>query len=157
MTRLRAGRSGVRNSAGGRNYLLSKTFRTPIPWVGGDLAQGVHWPARKVEHSVPSSAEFKSEGCTYPFVLPAFIGSSETTLQCFCAELAFWPSRWPRGLRGRSVVTRLLGLRVRISPAAWMSVSCDCFVFSRRGICDGLIPRAEESCQVRACVGRWVC
>jgi hypothetical protein len=35
-------------------------------------------------------------------------------------------SQWSRGLRRGSTAARLLGLRVRIPPGAWMSVSCDC-------------------------------
>jgi len=31
-------------------------------------------------------------------------------------------SQWPRGLRRRSAAARLLGFRVRIPPATWMSV-----------------------------------
>ena len=34
---------------------------------------------------------------------------------------------------------RLLGLRVRMPPGVWMSVSCECFVLSSRGLCDGSI------------------
>ena len=33
-------------------------------------------------------------------------------------------SQWPSGLRGGSAVDRLLGLRFRISPKAWMFVLC---------------------------------
>ena len=51
----------------------------------------------------------------------------------------------PRGLRGGSAADRLLGLRVRIPPEAWMSVCCECCVFSGTGLCDGLITRPEES------------
>jgi len=36
----------------------------------------------------------------------------------------------PRGLRSGSAASRLLGLRVRILPRAWMFVSCDCNVLS---------------------------
>jgi hypothetical protein len=57
-------------------------------------------------------------------------------------------SQWPRGLRSVSAVARLLGLRVRIPPRAWMSVSCECCVLSGRGLCVGLITRPEESYQV---------
>ena len=35
-------------------------------------------------------------------------------------------SQWPRGLRRRSGAVRLLGLRDRIPPGAWMSVCCEC-------------------------------
>ena len=52
---------------------------------------------------------------------------------------------WSRGLRPRSAVARLLGLRVRIPLVEWMSVCCECCVLSGRGLCDGLITRPEES------------
>ena len=54
-------------------------------------------------------------------------------------------SQWPRGLRRRSSAARLLRLWVRIPPGAWMFVCCECCVLSGRGLCDGLIPRPEES------------
>jgi hypothetical protein len=46
------------------------------------------------------------------------------------------------------LAARLLGLRVRISPRIWMSVSCKCWVLSGRGLCVGLITRLEESYRV---------
>jgi hypothetical protein len=54
-------------------------------------------------------------------------------------------SQWPRCLRRGSAAVRLLGLRVRIPPGAWMSVSSECCLLSGRGLCDGLITRPEES------------
>ena len=51
-------------------------------------------------------------------------------------------------LRRGSLASRLLGLRVRIPPAAWMSVSCECCVLSVKGLCDGPITRPEESYRV---------
>jgi hypothetical protein len=54
-------------------------------------------------------------------------------------------SRYPRGPRRGSAAARLLGLCVRIPSGAWMSVSCQCCVLSRRGLCDGLVTRPEES------------
>ena len=51
----------------------------------------------------------------------------------------------PQWLSGRwcgSAADRLPGLRVRIPPAAWMFVCC---VSSGIGLCDGSIPRPEES------------
>jgi len=39
------------------------------------------------------------------------------------------------------------GLRVRMRPGAWMSVSCDCYVLSGRGLCDGSITHEEVSYQ----------
>jgi len=37
-------------------------------------------------------------------------------------KIKFADSRWPRGLRHGTAVARLLGLRVRILPVAWMFV-----------------------------------
>jgi hypothetical protein len=58
---------------------------------------------------------------------------------------SFSRSQWPRSLRLRSSAQRLLGSWVRIPPGAWISVSCTVFVMSGRGLCDGPIPRPEES------------
>ena len=55
-------------------------------------------------------------------------------------------SQLPSGLRRVSTADRLLGLRVRISPEAWMFVLC---VLSG-SLCDGLITRPE--CGVSFCV-----
>jgi len=54
-------------------------------------------------------------------------------------------------MRG-SASARLLGLRVRIPPTALMSVSCECYVLSGRGLCEVLIACAEEYCRVWLCV-----
>jgi hypothetical protein len=45
---------------------------------------------------------------------------------------------------------RLLRLRVRIPPVAWMSISCECCVLSNRGLCNGPITRPAE-CDVSDC------
>jgi hypothetical protein len=58
-------------------------------------------------------------------------------------------SQWPRGLRRGSAAARLLGLRVRIPPGTWMSVSCESWVLSDRGLCIGLITRPEQSYRLR--------
>ena len=52
---------------------------------------------------------------------------------------------WPRGLRHGSSAFGLLGLRVRIPPRTWISVSCECCALSGRGFYDGLITLPEES------------
>jgi hypothetical protein len=54
-------------------------------------------------------------------------------------------SLWPRGLKRRSAVARLLGLRVLIPSGAWRSLCCECCVLSTRGLCNGPIARPEES------------
>jgi hypothetical protein len=53
--------------------------------------------------------------------------------------------QWPSDLRRESTAYRLLGLRVRIQPVAYISVSCECCVLSGRDLCDGPIPHPEES------------
>ena len=53
-----------------------------------------------------------------------------------------------RGLRCGSAAAGFLGLWVRITPEAWMSVFCECCVLSGRVLCDGLITRPEESYRV---------
>jgi hypothetical protein len=54
-------------------------------------------------------------------------------------------------ITSRSAADRLLGLRVRIQPGAWMVVRCECCLLSGRCMFDGLIPRLEESYR-RRCV-----
>jgi len=54
-------------------------------------------------------------------------------------------SQWPRGLRRRSAVARLLKLRVRISPGIWMSFCLGYCVLLGRFLCVGLITRPDES------------
>jgi len=55
-------------------------------------------------------------------------------------------SQWPRGLRRGCAAARLQVSRVRIPPAAWRSVSCECCLLSGRGLCIGLITRPEKHC-----------
>jgi hypothetical protein len=47
------------------------------------------------------------------------------------------------------VPDRFLGLRIRILSGVQMSVSFGCYVSSGTGLCDGPIPRQEESYRVR--------
>jgi len=47
--------------------------------------------------------------------------------------------------RCRSAAALFPGLRVRILPGAWLSVSCECCVLSGRGFCVGPITRPKES------------
>ena len=57
---------------------------------------------------------------------------------------------WPLFLRRGLAATRFPGLRVRIPPLSWMSLSCGC-VFSCGGLCDGPISRPGESYRVSLC------
>jgi hypothetical protein len=54
-------------------------------------------------------------------------------------------SQRPCGLTRGLAASRLLGLRVRIPPGAWMFFSGKRFVLSGRGLCVGLITSPEES------------
>ena len=45
--------------------------------------------------------------------------------------------QWQHGIRRGSAAARFLGLRVRIPPATWMSLCCDCCVLPGRGLCVG--------------------
>jgi len=61
---------------------------------------------------------------------------------------------WLRGLTRRYAVIRLLGLRVRIPPGAWILVSLNVVYCTGRCIWDGPIPRPGES--YRVCMCHWV-
>ena len=73
------------------------------------------------------------------------VNSAKTNVIKIAKYLQICGSQWPRGLRRRSTVARLLRLWVRIPPEAWMFVCCECRVMSCRGLCDGLITCPEES------------
>jgi hypothetical protein len=59
-----------------------------------------------------------------------------------------WRSHWPRGLKAAA---RLLGLRVRILPDAWLFVSCTCVVLCQVEVYASgwsLVPRRPSECGV---------
>ena len=60
----------------------------------------------------------------------------------------------PRGLRCRSVVVRLLGLWVRNPPKERVSVCCECYVLSCRGLRDelSLVQRNSTNCGALLCM-----
>ena len=57
-------------------------------------------------------------------------------------------SQWPRYLKRRSAAARLLRLRFRIPPGAWVCVCCKCRVFAVKILCDELISLPEEFCRL---------
>jgi len=61
-------------------------------------------------------------------------------------------SRWPRGLRCGSAVARLLGLRVRIPPVAWKSVSYESCVLSEVSATDQSLVQRSATEYVCVCV-----
>jgi hypothetical protein len=71
-------------------------------------------------------------------------------------RVIFFRSQWPRGLMRWSSAAPFLILRVRIPPEAWISVSRECCVLSSVGLCDGLVPRLEESYWARVILDKVV-
>jgi hypothetical protein len=67
------------------------------------------------------------------------------TVSIVSSDIRFRWSQWPRRLRRRSAAARLLRLWVWIQPVTWMSLCCECCVFSGKGLCVGLITGPEES------------
>jgi hypothetical protein len=61
-----------------------------------------------------------------------------------------------RGLMCGTATACFMGLWVRIPPGKWMSLSCECCVLWGRGLCVGLITRAEKSYRMWCVlVGSW--
>ena len=82
----------------------------------------------------------------YPRATFHFCGQvKRQSLKILGSNIPWSRSQWPRGLRRRSAVARLLRLWVRILPGTRMFICCDCCVLSDRGFGEGLITRPEES------------
>jgi hypothetical protein len=74
-------------------------------------------------------------------------------IRCMHNELVLiYVYQWPRGLRRGSVAVRLLGLRIRIPPWSWMSVSCECRGLSGRNLCVRLITYPGGILQIVVCL-----
>ena len=92
--------------------------------------------------------------CSDSSSVPGFVGEfpvccNPTKINCVEVDLRLSRSQWLRDLRRGFRFVRLLGLRVRIPPGAWMSVSCELCVLSGRGLCDGL--RSPTQCDMSEC------
>ena len=59
-----------------------------------------------------------------PIIFQSVLHVSAATVVSFRLTLFYGRFQWSRGLRSGSAAARLQGLRVRIPPAAWLSVSC---------------------------------
>ena len=92
--------------------------------------------------------------CLFSPVRTLVIVWTELSWLLLAAEDHNGRSQWPRGLQRRPATSRLLGLRVRISPRTWMSLCCECCGLLSRGLWDELITRPEESCNVSLSVIR---
>jgi hypothetical protein len=77
-------------------------------------------------------------------IVPQIISASSILCPIYIQQSSYQP----RGLRRRFESVRLLGLQVRISPGAWMFVSWEYCALSGRGLCEGPIPRPEESYRI---------
>jgi hypothetical protein len=71
-----------------------------------------------------------------------------------CSVIYFWCLYFPVAARSQAWVCGR-SLRVQIPPTAWMSVSCQCCVFTGRGLCDEPITRPEGSHRAW-CASLWV-
>ena len=99
--------------AGGQDTIVGAAAR----YVFG--AQGIESWLREVFRAVQTGPKAVPDSCT--------IGAG------YLAGV----QRQKADSRSGSAVGRLLGLRVRISPEAWMSVSCECCVLSGTSLCIG--------------------
>jgi hypothetical protein len=62
-------------------------------------------------------------------------------------------SHWPRRLRRRPATAPLLRVWVRIPPAAWMPVSCECCLLSEVSVTSwSLVQRSSTDCGGSLCV-----
>ena len=64
--------------------------------------------------------------------------------------------RWLYGLRCGSAVAHLQGLRFRIPPWAWMSLSCECWMLSERDVSASgrsLVQKSPTECDLSECDG----
>ena len=77
--------------------------------------------------------------------IPTIKPDTELPFTLICGgKSQYCRSQQPRCLRRRSTAARLLRSWVRIPPAAWMFVCCECCVLSGRDLCDELITRPEQ-------------
>jgi len=89
------------------------------------------------------------------FFLSSYILIFDIKLTCFIIILpciAVGLSRQLRCLRRGSTAALFLGLRVRIPPRAWMSISCESWELSRKGLCVWPIKTSRESLPSVACL-----
>jgi hypothetical protein len=85
---------------------------------------------------------------------PQFIPHLSRDFHCRKQEevkLMLGRSQWPRGLRCGSAAVRLLGMRVRIPPRVWMSVSCECCQVEVSATDWSLVQRSPTECGVSEC------
>jgi hypothetical protein len=127
-------------------FLFSRTSRmflgshpAPIQWIRGSFP-GIKQSGCEINLSPQSSGEVKNEwSCTSLLSVSSWRGQRKTAFLMAVLNLL------PIPVAALSKAACLLGLRVLIPPGALMSLSCECYVFSGRDLCDGPILSPEES------------
>ena len=76
---------------------------------------------------------------------------SRTPNLCLC-KVSYCRSQWPRDLRLRPSVARLVRLWVRIPSGAWMSVCCECCQVEVSATGWSLVQRSPSDCGASCCV-----
>jgi hypothetical protein len=86
--------------------------------------------------------------CTHRFLPRSFTFYNAISVACIAYSRRF---RWPSGLRWGSAAARLLGLRVRITPGVWTTVSWECYQVQVSGTSQSLVQRRHSNCGVSLC------
>ena len=141
----------------GLNFLLHSSVHLMFHWLSNTVEQS----SRRSRNYTPFVKAIGSTTFSQQIAVGQSLKTDEAS-EYYCPKFllivilqaSVCRSHWSRGLRHGSAATRLLRLRVRIPPGAWMSVSCECCVLSDRGLCGGLITRPEESYR-GGCVWVW--
>ena len=111
------------------------------------------WPRRNTTDLNKFNQKYNTSVSLFINTIEA--GKTQWSISWICSCTSNTPSvsncrrfQGPRRLRRGSAAAHLLGLRVRIPPVLWMSVSCKCCLLSGRDLCFGLITLPEESYRV---------
>ena len=86
--------------------------------------------------------------CTDRFLPRSFTFYNAISVACITYSRRF---RWPSGLWWGSAAARLLGLRVRIPPGVWTTVSWECYQVQVSGTSQSLVQRRHSNRGVSLC------
>jgi len=119
-------------------FVLEAGWAPGLVWKGADYfaPTGIRSPDR------PAHSTLLYQLC---YRCPNIILKAEISVQLSCMKSQY---QWPHSLGYGSAATQLLGLRVRIPPGVWISVSYECCVLSGTGLCMRLITHPEKSYRV---------
>ena len=104
----------------------------------------------------------KSDGATVFYMKDfsmwcVFTWYKNTTKQLVSLTLIRYRSQWPSGLRRLSTADRLLGLRVRIPPEAWVLVLCVSYSKGQQAKPGQSGQRSTDKVQKNILHGAWTC